>query len=77
MIAAANWQFKLFLRDYAFTGIRLSPLLYFQQPMEMTSICLGLVAGAGNPSLFYSLRLSQTENGTVKKRVHKLIKTNQ
>jgi len=74
MIAAANWEFKLYAREIGFTGIRLSPLLYFQQPYESINVCFGLVQGLANVSLFYSLRLSLGEGGIRRKRVHKLWK---
>jgi hypothetical protein len=72
MIAAINWEFRIYSQTLGFTGVRLNPLLYFQQPLESTSICVQLSTGNGE-SLFYSLRLG-LEAGKKTAKVYRLYK---
>lgn len=73
MIASINWEFKLFSQTLGFSGVRLTPVLYFQQPISATSICVQLASGFGD-SLFYSLRYGLDGNNKKTVKVCKLYK---
>ncbi len=71
MIASATWQFKIYSQTLGFGGMRLQPLLAFQQPFNTPSVCLQLSPG-GKDFLFYSLR-SHVEGGR-RVKVHRIMK---
>ena len=72
MIASASWQFKIYMQALGYAGVRLEPLLYFQQPLNNVSICLQLESGYRD-YLFYSLRAC-SENGKKRLKVHRITK---
>lgn len=73
MIASINWEFKLFSQTLGSSGVRLTPVLYFQQPIETPSICVQLASGFGD-SLFFSLRYGLDGNNKKTVKVCRLYK---
>lgn len=69
MIASANFEAKIYSRVLGYQGIRLSFAVSFgSTPLTNSpSICLQLVPGQGNTSLFYSLRKELKEGEKITK----------
>ncbi len=72
MVASAAWQFKIYTQALGLGGMRLEPVLSYQQPLSSVSICHQLVSG-GKEHYFYSLRAT-SEEGRRKMQVHRISK---